>query len=378
MFYGCSGNQQRVLELIGRYYLLALFLTFCWGVSNLGPASLESVFRWWTYGVIFLVATAYLGYMLAWTGTTEALVWVYEDYPYFGTVYRAMGLAGGCTPLILLLLPPLFKQWWNWREEGTFPWFLLYVTPVLLLTSSKEVLVIPIALLLMGKCFLRPIRYGLAGVLLIAYNFSSHYIVQPSQRIRGSVYKRAEYSPGVVAYRGESFQLFETTYIALKRTAVYLANQHPLVGIGADQFQQTLKDARPMHLYPTHLPTYNPHSTWFGVLVGAGYLGLIALTGLVVITGRQLRANLRWRTARTRSYDWSMMASSLSILVVSVNYDMLHFNFPWTLFALILGQKGENGSVSAAQSLSDSRLRRRYALCARTVAARPCSRRRSS
>ena len=335
-------------ELAGRYYLLAVFCTFLWAVRSAGPSFLAAVFRWWTYGVVGLVTTAYLGYPLAWLGITEAMVWIYEDYPYFGTIYRATGLAGGSTPLILLMLPPLFHRWWTWRQHGQFPWLLVYFAPILVLTLSKEVLLVPIALLLAAGGPRRMFRFLFAGVLILAYNFSTHLLIQPVHSLEGTVYERAEYSSGRVAYRGSSFQLLETTYVSLKRTAWYLANRHPVVGVGADQFQQILKDRRPTEVYPTHLPPYNPHSAWFGVPAEAGYVGLAALVAMVVIIGRRLKANLARGGTALDSYNRALLATGIGFLVVSFNYDMLHFNFVWVTFALILGQTGKNWRVDAA------------------------------
>ena len=333
-------------ELLGRYYLLAVFLTFLWAVRSAGPSFLAKVFRWWTYGAIGLVTTAYLGYPLGWLGISEALVWVYKDYPYFGTIYRATGLAGGSTPLILLLLPPLFERWCTWRNGGSFPWLLAYFVPVLVLTLSKEVLLVPIALLLTVRGPRQTLRYGCAAVLILVYNFSTHYLVQPARSIEGTVYQRAEYSPGRVAYRGDSFQLLETTYVSLKRTAGRLAQRNPLAGVGADQFQQILKDDRPTDVYPAHLPPYNPHSAWFGVVAEAGILGLLFLTGMVVIVSRKLLENLRQVGREGIPYNRALLATCIAFLVVSVNYDMLHFNFVWVTFALVLGQVGWNWSQS--------------------------------
>ena len=335
-------------ELLGRYYLLAVFLIFLWAVRSAGPSFLATVFRCWTYGVVGLVTTAYLGYPLGWLGISEALVWVYEDYPYFGTIYRATGLAGGSTPLILLLLPPLFHRYWTWRDDGRVPWLLVYFAPILVLTLSKEVLLVPIALLLAVRGSRRTLRYVCAGIVILAYNFSTHFLVQPVRSIAGTVYERAEYSPGRVAYRGDSFQLLETTYVSLKRTACYLTNRHPIAGVGADQFQQILKDDRPTEVYPAHLPPYNPHSAWFGVAAEVGYLGLLALVGMVAIVGRKLWENTRQAEREGAPYNRALLATCVAFLVVSVNYDMVHFNFVWVAFALVLGQTGEKWSESGA------------------------------
>lgn len=335
-------------ELLGRYYLFAVFLLFCWATRHFGPPFLRAVFRYWYYGAAALAFLAYLGYPLAvlfdWTG----LVSVYEDYPYFGTVFRASATAGGATALILLTLLPALYDYWRWRTDRRTPWFLLICLPLFVLTFSKEVLLLPVALLVLEGAFgkPRPIRYPVAAVLVVVYQFSTHYFVQPRQDISHTTYATAEYSPGKVAYRGNDFQLLETTYTALKRAAIYQVARHPLMGLGADQFQQRLRDDRPVSIYPAHLPPYGPHSTWFGLLAEAGVLGLLAVIAMVYGLARRLRHNLRVPASPTYALDYCLLAFFVALAVASVNCDLLHLQYVWVPLALVMGQVGDNWAAN--------------------------------
>ena len=334
-----ANHPQGYFELTARYYLFGVFLVFYWAVRTFGPPFLRAVLQYWYYGAGFLAFLAYLGYPLALLGWTE-LVWVYPDYPYFGTVYRAVGAAGGSIALIIILLLPAFHDYWCWRTGGKRPWFLLLCLPLFVLSFSKEALLLPIGLLtlevLQGR--LRVVSYLLIGLLIGVYNLSTHYFLQFRQDIYGTLYTQADYSPGIIAWRTEHYQLLETTYTVLKRTAIYQARLHPWVGLGADQFQQALQDNRPTQVYPQRLPAYAPHSTWLGVLAEAGCLGLLALLMMVYGLSSKLRGNLVNSPVVSQSMNYTLVAFFLILGVASVNYDLLHRAFVWVPLALVLGQ----------------------------------------
>ena len=337
------GHPQGYFELLGRYYLFAVYLLFHWAVRHYGLPFLRAVFRWWYYGAAALVFLAYLGFPLAFLGW-EGLVWVYEDYPYFGTVYRASAAAGGATALILLVFIPFFYDYWRWRTEGRRPVFMLICLPLMLLTLSKEVLLIPIVLLLTERALTgwRVWHYAVALTLFLGYNLSTHYLLQPPGDIDGTIFTRAEYSPGKVAYRNDRFQLLETTYVSLKRTALWQAARHPLIGLGADQFQQRLQDDRPLAVYPAHLPPYGPHCTWTGTLAESGWLGLGALLVMVFSLVRKLRYNLRDNSSPAYALNYCLLAYWILLGLASVNGDFLHLQYVWVPCALVLGQVGAN------------------------------------
>ena len=336
-----AGHSHSYFELLGRYYLIGVFVCFYWATRKVGPAFLEEVFRWWRFGAWGLIILAYLGYPLAFLGW-EGLVWVYYDYPYFGTVYRASAAAGGATALMLVTWLPWLYDYWRYRKTGERPWFFLICLPLYVLTLSKEVLVAIIILLAMERVFTRARlwHYVTAGVLFVAYNFSTHYLIQGRQDISNTIFATAEYSPGKIAYRMGNIQLLETTYVSLKRTALWQAARHPVFGIGADQFQQQLQDERPTEVYPVHLPPYGPHCTWLGTSAEAGYTGLMALLIMVHGLFRKLHTNLRSGPQRALPYNQCLTVLWLGLAVASINGDFLHLQYIWVPLALVMGQVG--------------------------------------
>ena len=342
-----ADQPQGYFELTARYYLFAVFIVFYWAIRYLGPAFLRDAFRYWCYGAGILVFLAYLGYPLALLTGWKELVWVYPDYPYFGTVYRAAAAAGGSIALIFIILLPILSDYRRWRQQGTTPWFLLLCLPLFVLTFSKEALLLPIALLTLEafRGGARLVCCLLIGFLVVGYNLSTHYFFQPRQDIAGTPYAEADYSPGTIVWQSERYQVLETTYTALKRVALYRATQHPLLGLGADQFHQAFRDDWPAEIYPERLPAYAPHSTWLGVLAEAGLLGLLAFSVMVYGLCGKLRDNLRGRLDDVASLNYVLAAFFVSLAVASVNYDLLHRVFVWVPLALVLGQVGAQWGI---------------------------------
>ena len=334
-------HPQGYFELAGRYYLLGVFICFYWATRQFGTTFLKAVFRYWRYGAIALVCLAYLGFPLAYLGW-DGLVWRYEDYPYFGTVYRASAAAGGATALLFLTWLPWLDDYARWRKSGSCPWFFLVCLPLYVLTLSKEVLIALILLIAMERIFSRARlwHYIVVAGLLAVYSFSTHFLIQKPQDIEGTVFTTAEYSPGKIAYRSDRVQLLETTYLSLKRVAVWESSQRPVFGIGADQFQQTLQDDRPTQIYPEHLPPYGPHSTWFGTLVEAGYLGLAGLILMVAGITHKIRSNLTFGPESARHYNACLSIFWVGLAAASFNCDYLHLQYVWVPIGIVMGQVG--------------------------------------
>ena len=168
-------------ELLGRYYLLAVLLLFTAYVRHTGGGGQHRVLRAWTLGLYVMGGLAYLGYGLALAGIATPLVSYYPDYPYFGTLYRATGTAGGATALVALSLLPFTYAYRQWRLGGALPGLLPFLLPLFLLTFSKEVLLVGIACLLVEPTLIlrRVLRASLLVTLSLTYWLSTHLMVQP-------------------------------------------------------------------------------------------------------------------------------------------------------------------------------------------------------
>jgi len=323
-------------ELLGRFYLLGVLLVFATYVADLGAPGQRKVIVAWTAGLYLMGGLAYLGYALALAGYPTPLVSYYENYPYFGTLYRAVGSAGGATALVALALLPLTVAYLRWRRTGARPWLLIFFAPLLLLTFSKEVLLLLLALTLVEP--LLQSRRGLRTVVVLSlsllYLLTTHVLVEPVGDHSPRQSERV-YTSGRTLWEGEHVRLVETSYTSLKRAAVSVAADHPWLGVGADGFPDQLPRKKAEGIYPAHLPDYIPHSTWFGTLAETGLLGLGTLLAFVLSLGRLLFANVRHPAAT--ALDHCLLAYFSALLVGSLAMDLLHLRFFWVPVALAVG-----------------------------------------
>ncbi len=338
-----AGDLGGYLELAGRWYLLLLFLVVVAYVREQGAAGLALLLRAWTLGVVVMGALAYLGYGLALGGVITRLVVVYENYPYFGTVYRASGVCGGPTALVLLSILPLTYAWRRWRTGQGSPWLLLFFAPILLLTFSKEVVLLALALLVVDdwwqdRKWLRPL--AILTVALV-YWLGTHYLLQPAQAFAGSYLDGEEFTSGKVVWQGDAWQVLETSYTAIKKAALAIAAEHPWLGVGADQFPEYLPAAKAAGIYPAHLPDYIPHSTWFGALVEAGVPGLLAVIGMAVSFRRQL--------VRLPATDLNRCLTAFFVVLAigAMSMDLLHLRFLWVPAGMVLGHHNSPARAAA-------------------------------
>ena len=320
------------LELLGRYYLLAVLALFAAYVSRTGQRGQQKIIAAWTVGLYVMGSFTYLGYALYLAGTLTPLVSYYEDYPYFGTVYRAVGTAGGATALVALSILPCTYAYRLWRSVGTPPWILLFLFPLLLLTFSKEMLLLLLALVIVEPWFSK--RLVLRGAVLLGltviYGLTTHLLIQPvSAELTDQVYDSER-----VVWEATDYRIVETSYTALKRAALSVAADHPLIGVGADGFPDQLPAKKREGVYPAHLPEYIPHSTWFGTLAEVGILGLTALIFFVVGLGKLAVDNVRGTGGTT---DLCLLAYLSALLVGSLSMDLLHLRFFWVPVAMVLG-----------------------------------------
>ena len=351
-----TGDPGSQLEALGRWYLLLVFLLVVWYVRARGRTGVENILRAWTWGMALIYAAAYLGYGLALADVTTRYVVVYENYPYFGTVWRAASFCGGPTPVAVFGILPLAWQWRRWRTGRGGGWFLALAAPVLLLTFAKEVLLVGLACgladpLVAGSGPPPPrgggsrrmaffvarkrnwLAWALAVPVALLYWGTTHYLVEPARDYGPGDLAGVVYNSGRVAWRGEETQLTESSYVAIKRACLEAARHHPLVGIGADRLEHFTAAAKAEGHYPAHLPAYTPHSTYFGALAETGHLGLLGVLGLLFGAGRMLRRGREEKDAA----DHALLGFAVAFLIGGMCMDLLHLRFVWVALGLIVG-----------------------------------------
>ncbi len=335
-----SGATGSILEALGRGYLLLLLLIVAWYVRQRGKAGINKLLWAWTWGCVILAVVGYLGYGLGLAGVKTRWVILYENYPYFGTVFRAASTAGSPMATVMVVLLPFIWHWRNWRQPPAprrgrkSGWFLALLGPLLLLTLSKEVLLVGMGCWLVDPWIRKRaawFRYAPVVAGSLAFWFVTHYLVQLPQDYTERELAGVVFTGGRVALRTNDWQLTETSYLALKRMNWALAEEHPLVGVGPDRTEAFVDQMKEQGHYPENLPVYRPHSTWFGALAEVGWLGFTAL--LVVVLSL-------WRMARSLPVSEAgicLGAFFLLIFVAALNEEFLAMRFVYVAAGMVLG-----------------------------------------
>lgn len=333
-----AGQPSALLEAFGRVYLVLLALIVAVWVSTAGEHRVRKILDAFLYGTTVLTACSYVGYLAAILGYGNSLVQVYGNYPYLGTLYRASGFTGGPGMLIMVLLLPTLYAWRSWRSgERSLIWFA-FLLPLAGLTFSKEILLLGLGLLLVDPWFRgrgRRMQGWLIGAVAVVFWFGTHFIVQERQPVAASSLAGTEYTSGNLVWVGEKYQLLETSYSALKRAGISVSSKYPVLGVGPGQFGRYLPAEQTAGIYPSHLPHYDPHSTWLGALSETGIAGLLALLLLSALLYQQF-SRLPLADAEA-GMVLCLQIFLLLLLISSVSKDVANFRFVWVVIGLLLG-----------------------------------------
>ncbi|MEM9259404.1 MAG: O-antigen ligase family protein, partial [Bacteroidota bacterium] len=326
-----------------------------------GEEGLDQLIQVFLYGTIVLVGITYLGYLVATLGYDNSMVQIYASYPYLGTVMRAKGFTGGAGMLIIVLLLPTLYSWRKWREGVASGWWFVFLLPVAILTFSKEILLLGLGLALVDPWFRRRGRRMqalLVGAVAVIFWLGTHFIIQERQAVADSSLAGTEYTSEKLLWRGDHYQILETSYTALKEASIAVASKYPILGVGPGQFGRFLPAEKRAGTYPQHLPNYDPHSTWLGALAETGIIGLFSLLGLSWLLYQRF-ASLGYQAntakhvtvpspavggserARERTSSNGTILSCLIflllILILSVSKDVANFRFLWLIIGGLLG-----------------------------------------
>ena len=325
------------LEALGRWYLLVFFLLVVGYVRIRGRVGAEDILWAWTACTVIIFATAYIGYFSALMGQMSRFVVVYENYPYFGTVYRAASTAGGPTPIAVIGILPLIWHYRRWRTgKGGLWWlFLLLSVPILFLTFAKEVVLLGLGCFLVDP-FVRGKRWlawtATVGIALFYWGVT-HYLVEAPHVYQASELEGVVFNSGNVVYRNENIQLTETSYVSIKRACFSLGLDYPLIGIGPDQLEHMISGKNTEGIYPPHLPDYTPHSTWFGALAEVGLLGSLGVIVLVLGAWRTVARGLK----RGDDVDLALFGFCVAFFIGAMAMDLLHLRFVWVGLGTLVG-----------------------------------------
>lgn len=322
-----------ILEASARGYLAVVSLLTAAHIYQYGA---EKLARWWKWGTIITATAALAYYILIMLGVPDIANWVagFQDYPYFGDVYRLRATGNTYGMWVMLLLPGLLLAWLDFRTGRSSLWPVGLLLVAILPTLSKEFLLAIAGLLLLAK--LPPlIGRVLPMALMVVLVFGTHYLLVSSKTVGTST----SYQGEITSMALGSYKVVESVYLPIKRVAVRVGLDNPWLGVGPGQFaRHSEAAARPGEL-PNNFGPFDPHSVWTGAFAETGIFGFIALILLfLVLLGH-------------RPGDLTTIGGVLLLfLVASLFKDVMNFRGLWLLIGWYLVQgegKREIGWVRA-------------------------------
>lgn len=337
-----SYQRSAVFESLGRFYLLALFGILSYYLGGFDLSTLKKkLYTVLLFSSICVILIAAYGYIMIVFGKQTPYVTAYENYPYFGAIYR---LNGACmypsmmiSVLIFLILyfTGILK---NSKNNKTAIILMLVVLGVCaFLTLSKTILLLVFAAVvyslkawkILNKKALLLIAALFAGVLFI----STHVIILNKSSEQVESLKSTPYTSNKILFENKQYEVLETNYLALKRLSLKMFLEHPFFGLGTGNFNARLHTYKTMGLYPQKLPDFNPHSTYLRALVENG---IFAAVMLMVVLGYVFKLFISRHDLLTDTFLLSLFLLFVCFLIDGLVTDILNFRHLWLFFAMAI------------------------------------------
>lgn len=328
------------LEVLGRVYLGLVAMVFGTFIYNEGNKAALGLFKWWTWGVLLSALIGLLGVLLAsLSGSPNGAVQWYFDYPYFGDTIRLIGGSGTPSMFVAVTILP-FLFYCQLRNRCYLHVIILMILALaLLLTYSKDLLPIVCGLFLIAISHWK-LHWGISCLtfvfFLLLYNVFTNILFTPNpEGTLENKLSEKRYNANIPIGHLGDFELQGSTYLLLKKVAYQVGNKNFWLGVGPGQFNIELDRLKQEEKFPKHIPSYDPHSTWFGAYAETGISGFIVTLALALFFFLQLY------TGWLKSSDEFLQITSISFLVlilISTNTDIMNFRFLWVIIGIGLGQ----------------------------------------
>lgn len=266
---------------------------------------------------------ALLGMLLYLLKIPNSLIWIYENFPYFGDSIRLQGFALRPTMLANILSIStlfLFSKMWIQADRKLFHWLLLVLMMLAcILTLSKGILLLTGGILFI--CSQRPklsnflkrlLQTGMF-VFLAVYLFGTHFLIVDKNHPQLTAIQIAPFNTGEPIASTKAKLLLPTAYTALKQASFTMGNQHILTGVGAGNHNFYIDQLKKEGRFPKQIPNLDPHSTYFGGFAELGALGLLSIFLMIFIIGK-----ISSKLLRRYPYDYFTVALVSCLLVMSL------------------------------------------------------------
>ena len=343
-----SGQFSAVAESVGRLYLIILFgmatLYFSQGAKE---GIKQYVIKTSLWLGILLAATTFLGLITHFLGIPSIMGSLTDDYPYFGTIYRAQGFTHTPAMLISLLSFTVILVITEGGKKINTALLLMLLAALLTLSRSISFLFWGAFLVLIFKKrgYSRRLFLSSTLVLTLLMTLGTHFIfISKNSPALPSLYASPFTSNKIIAEQG-NYLVLETSYLANKRTCIAIWQNQPILGVGTGNFVESAKKMKEIGVYPDKLPVYEAHSTYLGTLAENGIFAAIAVIFLFGLLARQI---ICFGNVQNDLFATALLLCLTSVFIEGIALDTMNFRHYWLLFALVWAYARKTGPLSIA------------------------------
>ena len=347
------------VEFIGILYLITLFYLIVNAVRDRN--TFEMVINSWLITSALIAFLGILGVFLAYVfGINTFLVKEYASFPYLGNIYRAYSTFGVNAKFVSsyltisfpICLALLLNSKAGKKRLFYYVTLILFIC-VLFFTFSRGWLGLAVAIYLVLSRFQRSEKYYrylkvLTAIFIILFGLFicliSRWQFVDLQIEKITVENTANIKPGI-AFTDNSEELdkarteigyIDTTYYRLKKVAIEMVMDHPLIGVGLGGFNDEIRKYKKDGKLPDIFPAMDPHCMILGKTAQTGLVGLIALIILWwKVIRKALNMSFEARDNYYQTISWAIFSSLVGFVIQSIDMDIMNFRFLWFLFALV-------------------------------------------
>ena len=277
-----------LLDIVGLVYLLALYtiinLYFIFYEND--ATQIQYVLtRFSAWSLFILSGIGLFGFLILQFHVNSSLTTYYENYPFFGNVYRIRAftqepvmMASILSVFILVVMAGFHLKNFTKRDRQGFlltlsmGWLALALT---LTKSSVITFAAAFAIFAIQNAPLKKFTPYVWTTALSALLIFTHFVVVKKENFNNQQsYHGLVDAPSVSL---GDYYLVETDYGSLKKAAFITGKRFWLTGVGSGNFIDYVPTLKKEGVYPIKFQDYDPISTYFGAFAELGIFGLGAL-----------------------------------------------------------------------------------------------------
>lgn len=286
-----------------------------------------------------------VGFCLALFPFNTPLAIELRPYPYLGNMARAQALTTHPTMLANILIFGVILILGIIYEKRKTCWYqILSVTIMviaLFLTLSKSFVNLAAAILIMflilywDKIWKRVLLISSLIFLVIGFQVMTHFyfVSHFNQNNMGELVEKSLVS-GEKIFEFNNLEVYPTSYLVIKKMEIEIFRDIMMSGTGPGGYNERVKFLQEKGLYPSNLVAFDPHSSYFGILVEQGIVGVIflfvAMLFIVITT-----ANICHSAFTKQRGIYAAIASSIIIMAnEAMVTDILNFRQLWVILGI--------------------------------------------